>query len=121
QTSRATAEIAANIETIRNASVAAVRAVASMDGTVAEIGQAASIVADVAKAQSRAAEEIAASARQAATSTQAVSSNIGDVRLDAQSAGVAAEQVLQAATELDEQALALNEAVDAFVRQVRSA
>ncbi|MBB4017123.1 PAS domain S-box-containing protein [Chelatococcus caeni] len=121
QTSKATAEIAANIETIRSASVAAVRAVASMDGTVADIGQAVSIVADVAKAQSRAAEEIAVSARQAATSTQAVSGNIGDVRLDAQSAGVAAEQVLQAATELDEQALALNEAVDAFVRQVRSA
>ena len=65
--------------------------------------------------------DLARSIDVAARSTEEVSANIGQVRETSLSAGAAASQVLNSASELEGQAGALKSRVDAFLNHIRAA
>lgn len=121
QTSKATDEISAQVETVRKEIASTVQ---SIDGIVDVIGQMKGISVTVASSveqQQAATQEIARNVEQAATGTQEVSQGINQVSETANKTSNAADQVNRAAAELARQSEDLRGQIDAYLVDVRMA
>ncbi|WP_287133468.1 hypothetical protein, partial [Alteromonas sp.] len=105
-------------ELTTGASVGALRSIA---GQIKELESTAISIASAVDQQSVAGQDLARSIDLAARSTDEVSSHIGQVRETSLATGTAASQVLNSASELEEQAGALKSRVDSFLGQIRAA
>jgi len=121
QTTRATEEVAQQINQIQSATREAVEAIRGIAATIEEVSSIAITIASAVEEQGAATAEIARSVQQTAASTHEVTTNITGVSQGAGSTGVAAGQVLGAAAELSRQAERLTHEVNSFVSGVRAA
>jgi methyl-accepting chemotaxis protein len=121
QTSKATAEIGAQIGAVQNSAREAAEAISSIATIIRDINSTSSQVAAAVEQQTAATHEIARNVEQAANGTQEVSQNIVEVSMAARTAGTTATEVLQAAGELSGQAGELRRHVEVFLRGVRMA
>ena len=106
QTARATEEIAAQIGEIQGATNTAVTAIGAISDTINEISSITS--------------GIAAAVEEQGAATQDVTANIMGVTESSAETGEGANQVLQAASELSQQAEMLGAQVDAFLEEIRA-
>jgi len=121
QTSRATEEVAEQIRTMQHSTGASVGALRSIAGQIKELESTAISIASAVDQQSVAGQDLARSIDLAARSTDEVSAHISQVRETSLATGAAASQVLNSASELEDQAGALKSRVDAFLGQIRAA
>jgi methyl-accepting chemotaxis protein len=121
QTASATEEIAAQVNSMQQATGQAVLAIDGIGVTINDISKIATTIAAAIDQQGSATGEISRNVQQAASGTSAVSANIGGVSETAIRTGDAAGHVLKAATRLSEQADALRRQVDQFLRDVKAA
>ncbi len=120
QTARATDEIGGQIAAVQSATAESVGAIRGIGGTISKINEIASAIAAAVEEQGAATQEIARNIQQAATGTQQVTSNIEGVTQAAADTGAAAEQVLDSAGQLSQQAALLSTEVDGFVTRIRA-
>ena len=120
QTSRATEEVADQIRAMQHSTGASVGALRSIASQIKELESTAISIASAVDQQSVAGQDLARSIDLAARSTDEVSTHIDEVRETSLATGTAASQVLNSASELEEQAGALKSRVDAFLGQIRA-
>ena len=121
QTARATADIAARVGAIQSATEQAVQAIEGVRNTIAEMREISNFVATTMDSQSTATHEIAANTGLVATATAQVSANAESVSSSMESTGSAANQVVQAAIDLNRQAGALRTEISGFLENIRVA
>ncbi|MGE4278425.1 MAG: methyl-accepting chemotaxis protein [Magnetospirillum sp.] len=121
QTTRATADIAAQIEQIRHAAGAVVGAIGGIGQTIRAIDGISQGIAAAVEEQEAATAEIANSLERVAGSAQSVSDSITEVSHATETNAHAAETVLVAANDLNAHSQVLGEAVDGFLSTVRAA
>ncbi|WP_443747561.1 methyl-accepting chemotaxis protein [Asticcacaulis solisilvae] len=121
QTSRATADINAQVEGIQTTTRQAVVAIRAITGTIRDINDSSATIAAAVEQQGAATREIVQAVNQASIGTTEVTSNITGVARMAEETGAGASQVLSASAELAGQAEHLRAQVDAFLNQVRAA
>jgi methyl-accepting chemotaxis protein len=121
QTAKATDEIAAQVDAIREATDQAVQAIQGVGATITQMDEIATSIAAAMEEQGATMREITRNAQQAARGTQEVSSSIASVTQAAGEAGAASGQVLSSASEVGRQAETLRTQVAAFLSEVRAA
>lgn len=121
QTSKATEDVAAQIRMIEDRTGASVTVLARIGKRIKELETTAVSIAAAVDQQSIAGRDLAKSIDLAASSSEQVNATIGKVREHSMATGSAAEQVLVAATDLEEQAAALRTQSRNFVAKVRAA
>jgi methyl-accepting chemotaxis protein len=121
QTAKATDDIRAQIAAIQAETKAAVDDIQKISKTILEVNEISSSIASSVEEQKAATQEITRNVQQAASGTQDVSRNIEAVGNAVDKSGVAASEVLAAATELASQSQALRREVDQFLLTVRAA
>ncbi len=121
QTAKATADIAAQITDIQDATETSAMAISGITTSIQELSAISSSIASAVEQQAAATQEIAANVHRAASGTQEVSSNIATVSTSAQESQTSANSVLASAGELAEQADMLKREVSTFVDSVRAA
>lgn len=121
QTTRATEDIAAKVEEIRNATEGSAKAMDSISRTIETMNGIVASIAAAIEEQGAATREIAGNVSQAAAGTRQVSATIAEVNRAAGETGTAAEHVLDAAGELGRQAEVLRREVETFLATVRVA
>ena len=121
QTSRATEEIAKQINAMQDSTGASVGALRSIAGQIKELESTAISIASAVDQQSVAGQDLARSIDLAARSTDEVSSSVSQVRETSLATGAAASQVLNSSTELEAQASTLKSQVARFLDHVRAA
>ena len=121
QTSKATAEIAAQIADIQNSTSNSVQAISSITGVIRTLNEVSSAIASAVEEQGAATSEIARNVQQAAQGTGDVSRTIQDVTIAAGETGAGAKQVLGAAEGLSQQSEFLRSEVVKFLETVRAA
>lgn len=121
QTARATEEISGQIGQIQGATMEAVNAIASIGKTIRSVDDISSSIAAAVEEQDAATREIAANIQQVASATTEVNSNISSVSSAADETGTAAREVLKTGEELNQQATALQSAIDDFMAKVKAA
>jgi methyl-accepting chemotaxis protein len=120
QTSRATDQVSQQIEAMQNTTGASVNALRSIANQVEQLESTAVSIASAVDQQSVAGQDLARSIDLAARSSDSVSSHIEDVRELSLSTGSAASQVLSSSTDLEEQASALRDYADEFLKRIRA-
>ena len=120
QTARATEEITAQVDQIRDATEQSVSAIEGIGRTIGEMSQIAAMITESVGQQRAATAEISDSVGKAAQRTTNVSSTIDTVRDAATQSGDAAIQVQTAAAGLSKQADTLRTEVDHFLSAVRA-
>ena len=121
QTAKATDQIAGQIGAMQQATGEAVNAIRSIGTTIGRLNDIAASIATAVEQQGAATSEIARNVQQAAGGTAQASQNIGDVRTAAGQTGQSAQEVLSVAQEVSTQTSHLQQQIDRFLRQVRSA
>jgi methyl-accepting chemotaxis protein len=121
QTAKATEEISAQIHDIQTATSEAVAAIQAIGGTIAEINEISSTIANAVDQQGTATREISGNVQQAANGTSIVNDNIVAVARTSSEAGAAASKLLQAANGLSKQSEQLKLEVGSFLSSVRAA
>jgi methyl-accepting chemotaxis protein len=121
QTSRATADINAQIVAIQDTTRRAVEAIDSITGTIRDINDSSSTIAAAVEQQGAATSEIVQSVAQASVGASEVTANITGVARMAEETGQGAAQVLSASGELSKQAEYLRSQINAFLSEVRAA
>ncbi|HET6607016.1 MAG TPA: methyl-accepting chemotaxis protein, partial [Rhodopila sp.] len=121
QTAKATEEIRTQIASIQTESDAALKAIQGISQTVGDVEEVAASIASAIEQQSSAIGDISVNIQQAATRTEQVSHNLRHMSDKVSANGVAAANVLGAATLLGEQASVLRREVDGFLDSVRAA
>ena len=121
QTARATEDIAAQIAEIQTATREAVSAIGHIGQTIAEINEIAGGIAAAVEQQGAATAEIARNVEQAAAGTSEVSRNVAALKETAAATGHAANDVLDAAGSLAQNAGELSREVDGFIASVNAA
>ncbi|MBP7336760.1 methyl-accepting chemotaxis protein [Niveispirillum sp.] len=121
QTARATEDIRAEVEAMRNSIKAASNKIGHVSAVVDRLNNVAASVASAAEQQAAATAEIGRNASEAARGTQEVSSTIHGVRQAAGTTAAAAAQVLSSANELAERTVQLRDGVSRFIEGVRAA
>lgn len=121
QTARATEEIAGQVNNMQNATGQAVGAIEAIGSTINRISDNATAISAAVEEQGAATQEIAKNVQQAAAGTEMVSQGIVKVTDAAIETGKAADRVLSASTEMEQQGMKLREEVEAFLGAVRSA
>jgi methyl-accepting chemotaxis protein len=121
QTSRATTEIGKTIMQIQTSSGRAVEAIEAINGTIGEMQKTANSIAVAVEQQSAATSEIVQAVTQASTGTRHVTENMVGVAQTAEETGAAAGQMLNASSELAQQAGMLQMQMDDFMRQSKVA
>jgi methyl-accepting chemotaxis protein len=121
QTSKATGEIAQQIDGIQSATRDSVGAIKEISGTIERLSEISSTIAAAVEEQGAATQEISRNVQQAAQGTQQVSSNIVDVQRGASETGSASSQVLSAARSLSSDSNRLKLEVGKFLNTVRAA
>jgi methyl-accepting chemotaxis protein len=120
QTSRATDEIATQINEMQGITHQAVGAMGSIRASINRISEISSAIAAAVEEQSAATREISNNANQAATGTSEVNENITGVSDAAQEVGGASSQVLSAADRLSSESNRLKREVETFISRVRA-
>ncbi|MDR3519195.1 MAG: methyl-accepting chemotaxis protein [Azospirillaceae bacterium] len=121
QTATATDDIAGQITQIQAATQQAVVAIRAIGVTISEINAIATAIASAVEEQGAATQEIARNVQQAAQATQEVTGNIAGVKQASEETGVAAGQVLNAATEVLQLSTDLHTEVDGFLTGIKVA
>jgi methyl-accepting chemotaxis protein len=121
QTAKATADIAARVAAIQSATDQAVEAIQGVRGTIGEMREISNFVATTMENQSAATSEIAANTGRVANATAQVTANAQSVSSSMESTGSAANQVVQAAVDLNRQAEALRAEISGFLENIRAA
>jgi methyl-accepting chemotaxis protein len=121
QTAKATADIAARVAAIQSATEQAVQAMQGVRGTIGEMREISRFVSTTMESQSAATSEIAANTGLVATATKQVSANAESVSSSMESTGSAANQVVEAAIDLNRQAEALRKEISGFLENIRAA
>ena len=121
QTSKATADINAQIGNIQETTQRAVEAIETITGTIRDISDSSSTIAAAVEQQGAATHEIVQAVTQASAGTTDVSHNITGVARMAEETGAGASQVLSASSELARQAEHLRHQMNLFLDQVRAA
>lgn len=121
QTARATDEISAQVNGIVGATDGAATAIANIARTIADINEISLSISASVEEQTLAVQEITRNTTEVAQSTGEVTQAIGVVRKGASETGSSAEQSLQAARALGEQAGTLRDEVTGFIQKIRAA
>jgi methyl-accepting chemotaxis protein len=121
QTSRATEEIADQVNAIQSSSNGAVAAIQSIDATIRQINEISAAMASAMEEQGATTGEIARHTQEAARGTGEVSQNIAGVNRAADETGAAAAEVLASANALGAQTETLRLEVDQFLAKIRAA
>ncbi len=121
QTARATQEISVQIGADPGLDGQAVGAIAAITQRIREISATSTSIAAAVEQQGAATQEIVRNVTQAAAGTAEVTGNIAGVATAAEDTGVAATQVLDAASELSRQSEQLAGEMDRFLATVRAA
>src|SRR3954454_6664725 len=121
QTAKATDEIRQQIGSMQTVTTSAVSAIRSISSTISEINDVTTAIAAAVEEQGAATREIARNIQHAAGGTSEVSSNIVGVSSASTEAGIAANEVLTASSELRREADVLREEIDAFLENIRAA
>ncbi|WP_085940714.1 methyl-accepting chemotaxis protein [Azospirillum sp. B506] len=121
QTAKATDQIAGQIGAMQQATGEAVNAIRSIGQTIGRLNDIAASIAAAVEEQGAATSEIARNVQQAAGGTAQASQNIGQVRTAAGQTGQSAQEVLSVAREVSSQTGRLQQQIDHFLSQVRSA
>ncbi|PTW62554.1 methyl-accepting chemotaxis protein [Breoghania corrubedonensis] len=118
QTSKATEEISAQISAIQESTVDAVKTIGSISETMEEVNSYTASIAAAMDQQGSATSEISQNVAQAAGGTRHVVETISSLQGDVGETTRSASDVKRAASDVASQASALNEAVDAFLKDV---
>jgi methyl-accepting chemotaxis protein len=121
QTSKATEEIAKQIESVQSRTAEAVGAIQTIGRKIEQVNEIAASIAAAMEQQGDATTEISRNVLQAAQGTQEVSKNIASVTQSSGETGAAASQMNEASGELSRQAETLRHEVDKFIARVRAA
>ncbi|MFC5069066.1 methyl-accepting chemotaxis protein [Flaviflagellibacter deserti] len=121
QTSRATEEIASQIQAVQGATNEVVQAITGISNSISQIDNISGAIATAVEEQGAATQEIARNVVQASTGTKEVSSNISGVSEAAASTGKVSEEIVGASVSLAKQANDLRDQVSAFIGRVRVA
>ena len=121
QTSKATAEIGAQIASIQTSTEQATHTIGVITGTIKEVDSVTASIATAIEEQGAATQEIARNVQQASAGTSDVARNISGVQEAVESTTAATTQVLVAARDLSRQAEALRNEVGRFLVTVRAA
>lgn len=121
QTGKATQEISTKIELVQSATREAVEAINTINGSIANMTEISSGVSVAIEQQQAATQEIAQNVEQAFQGTQEVASNIVEVSNRVQETGLAADDTTKAANELSTGANNLSNAVESFLKGLKSA
>jgi methyl-accepting chemotaxis protein len=121
QTAKATADIAARVAAIQSATEQAVQAIQGVRGTIGEMREISHFVATTMENQSTATSDIAANTGRVASATAKVTANAASVSSSMESTGSAANQVVEAAVDLNRQAEALRVEIGSFLSNIRAA
>lgn len=119
QTSRATAEIAEQIEAMQSATGNAVQAIEGIAHTIDSMNDISSSISAAVEEQGSATTEISKNVQEAANGTLEVTNTIESVSIAAAETGNASNMVLSASEDLGSQAGALKDVVGQFLKQVR--
>lgn len=120
QTAKATEEISQQIASIQAATGESIESIDGIGAIVAQIDEISATIASSIDEQGTATQEIAKNTEAAANGTLLVSENIGLVTEAAGETGETARQVLDAASELAQQAKNMQSEVDQFVQRIQS-
>jgi methyl-accepting chemotaxis protein len=121
QTAKATEEISSQVGAIQASSGDAVKAIQTINATIAEINDIAASIAAAVEQQSAATQEIARNVQNAAIGTGGISDSISGVTQSTQRTGEAARQVLGASQELSTQSNAMRSHIQQFLDSIRAA
>jgi methyl-accepting chemotaxis protein len=121
QTSKATGEIAQQINGIQSATQDSVGAIKEISGTIEKLSEISSTIAAAVEEQGAATQEISRNVQQASLGTMQVSSHVTDVQHGASETGAASSQVLSAAESLSNESNRLKLEVGKFLSSVRAA
>jgi len=121
QTAKATDEISTQITAIQAATRGSVQAIQGIVTRISQVNETAAAIAAAVEQQGAATAEIARNVAEAAKGNGEVTINISGVNAAAQQSGVAAGEVLAAASSLSQNSEELKVQVDAFLREVRAA
>jgi methyl-accepting chemotaxis protein len=121
QTAKATAEIAARIDSVQSTTRLASTEIAEIGRTIVSMNEISSAIAGAVVEEEATTEAIAAAIDQVATGTAEVSSNIVGVSRAAEEVSAAASQVLASAGELARHSERLRADIDGFVAGIRAA
>ena len=121
QTAKATGEIGDQVGGIQAATDDSVSAIKAIGETIAQMSEIATAIASAVEEQNASTQDIATNIQQVAIGTQEVSSSIAGVTGAADVTGQVASQVLEAASELSDQAEVLRGEVGKFLDNVRAA
>jgi methyl-accepting chemotaxis protein len=121
QTARATDEISTHIAGMQGATQESVAAIKEIGGTIGQISDIASTIANAVEEQSSATQEIARSVQNVATGTGETAVNIMEVNRGAAETGSASTNVLDAARSLSSESTRLREELDRFMSNIRAA
>ena len=119
QTSRATQDVADQIQAIQKSTGASVSALKTVSTEIQQIEATAIAIASAVDQQSVAGQDLARSIDLAARHSEEVGTHVRDVRENSLRTGAAASQVLNSASELEQQASTLRAHVDAFLVKIR--
>ncbi len=121
QTSKATDEIATQIEQIQGATQDAVAAIKSIGTTIVQVNEIATSIASAVEEQGAATREIARNVQEASKGTSEVASSITHVSAGAQETGQASGELLATAGDVARQSEVLKREVESFLAGVRAA
>lgn len=121
QTAKATEDISEQIKTVQEQTSNAVQAIGGIGTTIGRINEIATTISAAVEEQGAATSEISRSVQQAAEGAQNVTSNISSVNETANSTGQSASKVQDVAGKLVTDVGGLNDQVERFLKQVRSA
>lgn len=120
QTTRATEDVAAQIQAIQDSTGASVKALRTVSTEIQQIEATAIAIASAVDQQSVAGQDLARSIDRAARNSESVGQHVREVRENALRTGSAASQVLNSAGELERQAATLRTQVDGFMAKIRA-
>lgn len=120
QTAQATDQIGSRINDIRAATEHAINDINNIQEEMTHLETISGFISTAVVEQQAATQEISGNVHQASISVEDVSRNISGVTEASSSVGISSSQVLDAATMLSEQAGALREEVQKFIKTVRS-
>lgn len=120
ETSKATEGIAQQISNMRELMTAAVKSIDEIGHVIYSINEGSVIISSAVTEQTNAFSEIARSAQDAADNTQAVNSNLHDVRNLAEHTGNSIDDCMHKLEALQEQADVLRQSVDEFLAHVNN-
>ncbi len=121
QTTKATEEIAAQIEAIQRTTDAAAEAIARIGRTVSEMARIGAATAASVAQQGEATREIAAAVQRVAGSTGAVANRIGEVSASAGQTETAVAELAAVSTAIDGEGQSLEHAVQGFLGALQAA